>query len=74
MSNSTYPALAKTFGAKLSPVRTVRVLRVTRSEIQRLTGAPALVEVVDPRKNPVLQLERLVETPAPQRKFARRRA
>ncbi|MEY2441191.1 MAG: indolepyruvate decarboxylase, partial [bacterium] len=58
-----YLALATAFGAHGYRVETVAELRTVMREVNGLTGAPALVEVVVPKTDLAPQLERLAAPP-----------
>jgi indolepyruvate decarboxylase len=54
-----YLALAKAFGAKGYRVKTIKELNAVLKELKKLTGQPALVEVVIPEKDLAQQMYRL---------------
>lgn len=64
-----YPALAKAFGARGYRVRTAGELAGVLTELQGVTGAPSLVEVVIPQKDLAPQLARLAGAPPQTSKY-----
>jgi indolepyruvate decarboxylase len=68
-----YPSLAKAFGAKGYRVQTVGELAGVLTELQTVTDAPALVEVVIPQKDLAPQLARLAGAPATTSKYHKTR-
>ncbi|HEY3567828.1 MAG TPA: thiamine pyrophosphate-binding protein [Thermoanaerobaculia bacterium] len=68
-----YPALAKAFGARGYRVKTVGELSDVLNELQGVTDAPALVEVVIPEKDLAPQLARLAGAPPQTSKYHKTR-
>ena len=69
-----YPALAKAFGARGYRVQTVGELANVLTELQGVTDAPALVEVVIPQKDLAPQLARLAGAPPQTSKYHKTQA